>query len=30
MRGYINVGLGDPAVNRGSAMYTWKNVMDLG
>ena len=27
--GYVDVGLGDVAVNRGSAMYAWKSVMEL-
>ena len=29
-QGYIDVGLGGAAVNRGSAMYAWKSVMELG
>ena len=29
-QGYVDVGLGGVAINRGSAMYAWKSVMELG
>ena len=29
-QGYTNLSLGDQALNRGSAMYAWKNLLELG